>query len=59
MGYLGAFYGVFILTNVLLIVLFSLVRQMGDKVRRGLLLAAALVLAGFAVYQFLQGVGVM
>jgi len=58
-GYLGAFYGVFILTNVVLTVLFSLVRQMGDKVRRGLLLAAALVLAGFAVYQFLQGVGIL
>ena len=57
-GYLGAFYGVFILTNAVLIGLFSSVRQMGEKVRRGMLLVAALALAGFAVYQFLQGVGV-
>jgi len=58
-GYLGAFYGVFILTNLVLILLFSSMRQMGEKVRRALLLAAAIALAGFAVYQFLQGVGVM
>lgn len=57
-GYLGAFYGVFVLTNLVLIGLFSSVRQMGEKMRRGMLLVAALALAGFAVYQFLQGVGV-
>ena len=50
-GYLEVFYGVFILTNVVLIVLFSSMRQMGEKVRRALLLAAAIALAGFAVYQ--------
>jgi threonine/homoserine/homoserine lactone efflux protein len=58
-GYLGAFYGVFVLTNVVLIVLFSSMRQLGEKVRRALLLVAAIALAGFAVYQFLQGVGVV
>jgi threonine/homoserine/homoserine lactone efflux protein len=57
-GYLGAFYGVFVLTNAVLIGLFSSVRQMGERVRKGMLLVAALALAGFAVYQFLQGVGV-
>ena len=58
-GYLGAFYGVFVLTNVVLIVLFSSMRQMGEKVRRAMLLVAAVALAGFAIYQFLQGVGVL
>lgn len=58
-GYLVSFYGVFILTNIVLILLFSSMRQLGEKVRRALLLAAAVVLAGFAVYQFLQGVGVI
>ncbi len=58
-GYLASFYGVFILTNIVLILLFSSMRQMGEKVRRALLLVAAIALAGFAVYQFLQGVGVI
>ena len=58
-SYLGAFYGVFVLTNIVLIVLFSSMRQLGEKVRRGLLLVAAIALAAFAVYQFLQGVGVL
>jgi len=35
--------------------LFSSVRRMGEKVRKGMLLASALVLAGFAVYQLLAG----
>jgi hypothetical protein len=55
LGYVGMFYGVFILTNAVLILLFSSVRRMGEKVRRAMLLVAALALAGFAVYQFLQG----
>ncbi len=55
MAYLGAFYGTFILVNILLILLFSTVRRMGEKVRRGMLLASALVLAGFALYQLLAG----
>ena len=55
-GYLVAFYGVFILTNIVLIALFSAARQMGEKVQRVLLLVSAVVLAGFAVYQFLQGI---
>ncbi|MCB2214020.1 LysE family transporter [bacterium] len=59
LSYVGAFYGVFILTNMVLILLFSSVRRMGEKVRRAMLLVAALALAGFAVYQFLQGVGVI
>ncbi|MDY6866363.1 MAG: LysE family translocator [Chloroflexota bacterium] len=54
-AYLGTFYGSFILVNVLLIGLFSAVRRMGEKVRRCMLLASALVLAGFAVYQLLAG----
>jgi threonine/homoserine/homoserine lactone efflux protein len=59
LGYVGTFYGVFILTNAVLILLFSSVRRMGEKVRRTMLLVAALALAGFAVYQFLQGLGLI
>lgn len=54
-AYLGAFYGVFILSNIGLILLFASTRKMGERVRRGLLLASAIVLAGFAIVQALQG----
>ncbi len=56
LAYLAAFYGTFILVNILLILLFSTVRRMGEKVRRGMLLASALVLTGFAAYQLLAGI---
>lgn len=58
-GYLLAFYGAFILTNIILIILFSATRRMGEKVQRGLLLVSAVALAGFAIYQLLQGMGVI
>ena len=54
-AYLVSFYGVFIISNIGLILLFSTMRTMGEKVRRGLLLISAVILAGFAVYQALQG----
>jgi threonine/homoserine/homoserine lactone efflux protein len=54
--YISSFYGVFILTNIALIVLFSSMRKMGEKVRRALLLLSAILLVGFAVYSFLQGI---
>ena len=54
-AYLVSFYGVFILTNIALILVFSSMRKMGEQVRRTLLLVSALILAGFAVYQLLQG----
>ena len=54
-AYLASFYGVFILTNIALILVFSSMRQMGEQVRRTLLLVAAVILAGFAVFQLLQG----
>jgi threonine/homoserine/homoserine lactone efflux protein len=54
-AYLAVFYGTFVVVNILLIGLFSTVRRMGEKVRRGMLLASAVVLAGFAVYQLLAG----
>ena len=54
-AYLASFYGVFILTNTALILVFSSMRQMGEKVRRTLLLVAAVILAGFAIFQLLQG----
>ncbi len=54
-AYLASFYGLFILSNIVLILLFSTMRKMGEQVRKGLLLVSAVVLAGFAVYQLLQG----
>jgi threonine/homoserine/homoserine lactone efflux protein len=58
-AYLGSFYGVFILSNIVLIVLFSTMRKMGEKVRKTLLLVSAVILAGFAIYQILQGLQVL
>jgi threonine/homoserine/homoserine lactone efflux protein len=58
-AYIFCFYGVFILSNIGLIFLFSTMRQLGERVRRGLLLVSALVLAGFAFYQGLQGLGLI
>lgn len=58
-AYLISFYGVFTLTNIALILLFSTMGNMGDKVRKILLLIAALGLAGFGIYQILQGFQVL
>jgi threonine/homoserine/homoserine lactone efflux protein len=54
-AYLFSFYGLFIITNIALILLFSSMRKMGEQVRKILLLVAAVILAGFAIYQILQG----
>jgi len=54
-AYLATFYGVFILTNILLILLFATTRRMGETVRKTSLLVSAVVLLGFAIYQALQG----
>ncbi len=53
--YLISFYGVFVISNIVLILLFSSMRGMGEKVRRIFLLVSALVLAGFGLFQILQG----
>lgn len=58
-GYLVSFYGVFIATNMVLIGLFSTLRKTGEKVRKALLLVSVLAMAGFAVYQFLQGINII
>ena len=58
-GYLVGFYGVFILTNLVLIALFATLRKTGEKVRKALLLVSAIALAGFAIYQFLQGINLI
>ena len=58
-AYIFCFYGVFILSNIGLILLFSTMRQLGERVRRDLLLVSALILAGFAIYQGLQGLGLI
>ncbi len=58
-AYIGAFYGTFILSNIGLILLLGSMRKIGERVRRGLLLASAIVLAGFGIYQGLQGFGIL
>jgi hypothetical protein len=59
LAYIGSFYSVFILSNIALILLFSSMRQLGEQVRKALLLVSALVLAGFAIYQGLQGLAII
>lgn len=58
-AYLAAFYGVFVLSNIALILLFAGMRTMGERVRKGLLLLSAVVLAGFALYQLMQGLALL
>jgi threonine/homoserine/homoserine lactone efflux protein len=58
-GYLVSFYGVFTLTNLVLIGLFATLRRTGEKVRKALLLVSAIALAGFAIYQLLQGINLI
>ncbi len=57
--YVACFYGVFILSNIILILMFSSMRKMGEQIRKGLLLASAVVLGGYAIYQLLQGLAVV
>lgn len=59
LAYIGSFYSVFIISNIALILLFSSMRQLGEQVRKALLLVSALVLAGFAIYQGLQGLSII
>ena len=58
-AYLGCFYGVFILINIALILLFSSMRKMGEKVRKSLMLVSAVIFLGFAIYQILQGLEIL
>jgi len=58
-AYLVSFYGVFILSNIALILVFSSMRKMGEGVRRSLLLVSAIILAGFGIYQLLQGLSLI
>lgn len=58
-AYLASFYGLFILSNIGLILLFSTMRRMGERVRKALLLVSAIVLVGFAFYQGLQGLAII
>ncbi len=59
LGYLASFYGVFVLSNIGLILIFSGMRQMGEKVRRSLLLFSVVTLVGFAIYQLLGGLNII
>lgn len=58
-GYVICFYGVFILSNIALILMFSSMRKMGEQVRKGLLLVSAIVLGGYALYQLFQGLAII
>jgi len=59
LAYLGCFYGVFVISNIGLILIFSNMRRMGEKVRRSLLLVSVFILIGFAIYQVLGGLHVI
>ena len=55
-NFLFGFYGGMIALNAAIILLFGLATQFGDRVRRGLLGASALALAGFGIFQLWQGI---
>ena len=55
-GFMLAFYGTMILLNVGIIVLFGLASQMGERIRRSLLLVATLALSLFGFYQLWLGI---
>jgi len=55
----ASFYGTMILTLGGIIVLFSLARRLGPKVRRLLVAASALALLGFGVYELWLGIHVL
>ncbi len=56
LNFLFGFYGGMITLNAAIILLFGLAARFGNRVRRGLLGASALALAGFGIFQLWQGV---
>ncbi|MBK7141462.1 MAG: LysE family transporter [bacterium] len=53
----GAFYATMVVTQGLLIYIFGATRWLSPKIRRGLLLVSAVILAGFGVYQLVVAGG--
>jgi threonine/homoserine/homoserine lactone efflux protein len=56
-GFITGFYGIFILSSMLLVVLFSTARSLGPKAVRAMLGISALALLAFGLYQIMQGFG--
>ncbi len=57
LGFVAGFYGIFILSSMLLVVLFSTARALGPRAVRGLLGISAVALLAFGLYQIIQGLG--
>ena len=55
-GFLVGFYGMMILLNAVIIVIFGLASQMGGRIQRGMLFAASLALFAFGIYQLWLGI---
>ncbi len=55
-GFLVGFYGMMILLNAAIIVIFGLASQMGGRIQRGMLFAASLALFAFGIYQLWLGI---
>jgi threonine/homoserine/homoserine lactone efflux protein len=56
LNFLFGFYGGMIALNAAIILLFGLAARFGDRVRRGLLGASSLALAGFGIFQLWRGI---
>ena len=50
------FYGTLVLTTVAIIIIFGIIRRLGPVVIRILVGVSAIALAGFGIYQIVQGV---
>ncbi|NQU30130.1 MAG: hypothetical protein HQ525_05630, partial [Anaerolineae bacterium] len=55
-GFMVAFYGTMILLNVVVIIIIGLASQIGESIRRGLLLFASIALSLFGLYQLWLGI---
>ena len=59
LGFVAGFYGIFVLSSMLLVVLFSAARSLGSQAVRALLGISALALLAFGLYQIIQGLAVV
>ncbi|MBC8333787.1 MAG: LysE family transporter [Anaerolineales bacterium] len=55
-AFMAAFYGTMILLNVVVIIIIGLASQIGERIRRGLLLFASIALSLFGLYQLWLGI---
>ena len=58
-AFLAGFYGVMIASLVVIILVFGSVRRLGPQVNRAMTGLSALALAGFGVYQLIQGLATL